>query len=111
MDITRGVFQSAYLGYRIFNRYWGTGYGTEAVKATTQIAFKDLNLHRLEAGIEPKNIRSIKIVKRVGFRNEGLSKSRLFLRNQWVDIALYTLTTEDLKHTWKGTPQLMAHRF
>lgn len=59
MDVSRQLFQNSYLGYRIYNNHWGKGYGKEAVKLCIDIAFKDLNLHRIEGGIEPKNKRSI----------------------------------------------------
>lgn len=96
MEVQRGVSQSAYLGYRIFNSYWQLGYGKEAAKAMIDIAFKDLRLHRLEAGIEPGNIRSMGIAKSLGMRREGLKKRALFLREEWVDLIMYTLTSEDL---------------
>ena len=73
MDISRQIFQNAYLGYRIYNNHWGKGYGTEAVRLCIQIAFKDLNLHRLEAGIEPNNRRSIALAKSVGMKKESFS--------------------------------------
>ena len=95
MDISRQVFQNAYLGYRIFNNYWGKGYGKEAIKAAIEIAFIDLKLHRIEAGIEPRNKRSIRLAKSIGLRREGLSKKRLFLRGKWLDMALYVATSED----------------
>lgn len=92
MDISRGVFQNAYVGYRIFNIYWGHGYAQEATKAAVQLAFKNLNLHRVEAGIAPKNKRSIKTAKALGFQKEGLSKKRLKINNKWVDIEIYAIT-------------------
>lgn len=95
MDISRGIFQNAYLGYGIFNQYWGNGFGKEMVKATTEIAFKDLQIHRLEAGIEPKNKRSISLAKAIGMRREGLSKRRLYLNGKWTDLVLYAMTAEE----------------
>ena len=38
MDINRGVFQNAYLGYGILNPYWGQGYGKEMVLETIKFA-------------------------------------------------------------------------
>jgi len=102
MDVTRHVFQNAYLGYRIFNRYWGQGFGKEAVAAAMDIAFKDLNLHRLEAAVEPKNKRSIALAKSIGLRKEGLSKKRLLLRGKWVDLLLFVTTTEDQGVRWRN---------
>ena len=56
MDVARGISQGAFLSYRIYNNHWRKGYGKEAVRAVIDIGFKDIKLHRLEAGIEPNNI-------------------------------------------------------
>ena len=95
MDISRGIFQNAYIGYHLLNPYWGMGYGKEMVRAVLKIAFNELKLHRVEAGIDPSNIRSIKLVKSVGFRKEGRSKHRLKVNDCWSDMMIYAITTED----------------
>lgn len=95
MDVSRGVFQNAYLGYRIFNQYWGEGYATEACEAVLLLAFKKLKLHRVEAGIAPENKRSLRVAKRLGLRREGLSRRRLFINKIWRDMLIYALTRED----------------
>lgn len=95
MDISRGVFQNAYLGYRIYNNYWHCGYAQEACKAAISLAFKNLHLHRVEAGIAPTNKKSIKTAKALGLRKEGLSKRRLYVNKKWVDLVLYAATKED----------------
>lgn len=97
MDISRGIFQNAYLGYRIFNLYWSQGYAQESCKAAIDIAFKNLKLHRIEAGIAPTNKKSIKTAKALGLRKEGLSKNRLYINKKWIDLEIYALTKEDLK--------------
>jgi len=96
MEVTRGISQTAYLGYRIFNNYWGKGYGKDAAKSMIDIGFKELKLHRIEAGVEPQNKRSIRLAKSLRMRREGLKKRALFLRGKWVDLLMFTLTTEDL---------------
>lgn len=78
MEIRRGVSQTGYLGYRIFNTYWRLGYGKEAANAMIDIAFNDIKVHRLEAGIESGNIRSIGLAKSLGMRREGLKKRAIF---------------------------------
>lgn len=97
MDISRGVFQNAYLGYRIFNIYWKNGYAQEACIGALDIAFKKLHLHRVEAGIAPTNKRSIKTARAIGLRKEGLSKRRLFVDRKWVDVAIYAITREEFR--------------
>lgn len=96
MDISRGIFQNAYLGYRIFNIYWGQGYAQEACKAAMSLAFKNLKLHRVEAGISPDNKKSIRTARALGLRKEGLSKKRLFVNNKWSDVLIFAATKEDL---------------
>jgi [ribosomal protein S5]-alanine N-acetyltransferase len=111
MDISRQVFQNAYLGYKIHNNHWGKGYGKEGVKLGIEIAFKELKLHRLEAGIEPSNKRSIALAKAIGMRREGYSKKRLFLRNQWLDMVLYVVRCEELGIPWNPKNSKRIVRF
>ncbi|MCO5141849.1 MAG: GNAT family N-acetyltransferase [Oligoflexia bacterium] len=102
MDVNRGLGQSAYIGYFINNNYWGFGYGKEAVYALIDIAFRDLKLHRIEAGIEPTNRRSIMLARSIGLRKEGLKKRAVFLRNKWNDLVIYSATCEEFDIPWKG---------
>lgn len=97
MDISRAVFQNAYLGYRIFNPYWGNGFAQEATRGCIEIAFKKLKLHRVEAGIAPTNKKSIKVAKALGLRKEGLSKRRLHVHKKWQDMLIYAMTKEEFR--------------
>lgn len=106
MDISRGLFQSAYLGYQIYNLYWNQGYASEALRALIEIGFYELNLHRIEAGIEPHNKRSIRVAKALQMRKEGLKKNALYIRGKWVSISMYTLTCEDIGLEYKFQTQL-----
>lgn len=104
-DISRARFQNAYLGYRIFNNFWGHGFATEACEAALQLGFKDLRLHRIEAGIATSNKASIKVAKNIGLKKEGLSKKRLFVNTKWVDLVLYAATCEDFGIKYKFPPK------
>lgn len=110
MDIARGVFHNAYLGYRIFNPYWKQGFGKEAVQAIFQIGFGPLKLHRIEAGIAPANRRSQLLAKSMGMRKEGMKKKALYLDGQWQDITVYAITCEDLKKKFQGDLKAMSFR-
>ena len=96
MDISRGIFQNAYIGYALINTFWNKGYGREAVSCFTSEAMKALSLHRFEAGIEIENIFSKNLIESCGYRYEGISKKRLSLRKEWRDILVYAITEEDL---------------
>ena len=101
MDISRGIFQNAYLGYRIFNSYWGQGYGTEACEAALVLGFKDLKLHRIEAAISPTNKRSIRLAKTIGLKKEGVSPRRLYVINKWEDMVIFAATSEDFGYKYR----------
>jgi len=103
MDVVRGLFQNAFLGLTIFNEYWKCGYGKAATEATIDIAFNDLGLHRLEAGVEPRNIRCLRGLRAFGFRKEGRKKRAVYLRGEWRDLMMYSVTCEDYGIQWSGT--------
>lgn len=54
------------LGYRLNPKYWGKGLATEASLAICRHAFDQLNINELISIIDPQNIRSIAVAKRVG---------------------------------------------
>ena len=84
-EIVRGCFQSAYLGYYIGAPYAGQGYMREALMLVSEYAFHDLELHRLEANIQPQNLVSIALARSVGFRYEGYSPRYLKINGEWCD--------------------------
>lgn len=81
--IIMGVFQSCFLSYRLDIDEINKGLMTEAVAKGIEIAFNDIGLHRLEANIMPKNKSSLRVVEKLGFTNEGISKSYLKINGIW----------------------------
>jgi len=94
-EIVRGVFQSAYLGYQIGEPFARHGYMTEALRLAVEFAFRELRLHRVEANIQPANDASRALVRRAGFRREGLSRRYLKIGGRWRDHERWTLLAED----------------
>lgn len=91
----RASVQSANFGYLLHNPYWGKGYGFEAAHALALAAFKHLKLHRLEATISPGNHRSQKLIRRLGFRPEGLRKKCDWDNGTWKDDLVFSATPDD----------------
>lgn len=97
--IVRGYFHSAYLGYEIFSPHQGRGYMTVGIKLLLNEAFAQLNLHRLEANIQPGNESSIKLVSRAGFVKEGYSKNYLNIGGQgWKDHERWAIVNNGWKN-------------
>lgn len=84
-NIMRGPFLSCFLGYKLDKDHCRKGYMTEAVKRMVQFAFEDLNLHRIEGNIMPRNKASIRVVEKNGFKKEGISKKYLKINGVWED--------------------------
>ncbi|MFD7712835.1 GNAT family N-acetyltransferase [Streptomyces sp. NPDC059785] len=102
-SIIRGRYQGASLGYAAFAPSAGRGYMTEGLAAALEHAFTDLRLHRLEAGIQPANKASSALVRRLGFRYEGMSPAYLYIDGAWRDHERWSLTAPA---PWTPDPSL-----
>ena len=58
------------LGYRFLRNYWGKGIATESGKASIDLAFNKLGLAKIIALIFPENVKSIRVVEKLGFSYE-----------------------------------------
>ena len=88
-NIRSGVAQSAQIGYWMGEKHAGRGLMQDAVNRLSNHAFKDLGLHRLEAACIPGNERSIRVLQKCGFNQEGLLKSYLKINGRWEDHLLF----------------------
>jgi [ribosomal protein S5]-alanine N-acetyltransferase len=95
-NIVYGRFQSSALGYCVFAPSVGRGYLSEGLGLVIRYAFEGLSLHRLEANIQPGNGKSIALVRRCGFRYEGMSPFYLFIDEAWRDHERWAITREML---------------
>jgi ribosomal-protein-alanine N-acetyltransferase len=84
-NIVRGAFQSCHLGYRMDGELVSQGLMTEGIKAVITHAFEELQLHRIEANIMPRNKASMKVVQKLGFYEEGLAYKYLKINGVWED--------------------------
>lgn len=81
--IIRGSFQSCVLGYALAAGMEGKGLMREALSRTNQFMFSEKNLHRIEANYHPRNLRSGRLLRGLGFREEGLAEQYLIIRGRW----------------------------
>jgi RimJ/RimL family protein N-acetyltransferase len=85
----------AEVGYLLAKEFWGQGLMTEALGALIERAFGPLNLNRLEADIDPRNLASAKLLKRMGFQEEGILRERWIVAGEVSDTAFYGLLRSD----------------
>ena len=58
------------IGYRLASSAWGQGYATEAALSVRDFAFTTLGIKRLIAMIDPSNVASIRVAKKIGMKYE-----------------------------------------
>ncbi|MEU6673823.1 GNAT family protein [Streptomyces sp. NPDC046925] len=93
-NIVRGALQSGTLGYAAYASTAGRGYMTEGLGLVVRLAFDQLELHRLEANIQPDNTSSLNLVERLGFRREGFSTAYQFINGEWRDHERWAITAD-----------------
>ena len=93
-QIVRGPFQSAYMGYQVFEPFANQRYMSDALPLVLKVVFRILALHRVEANIQPGNLPSIALMKRAGFRLEGYSPRYLKIAGRWRDHERWAMTAE-----------------
>lgn len=84
-QVVRGELQNCYTGFTLDKEHNAKGYTTEALQLVVDFAFKELKLHRIEAGAMPDNIASIRVLEKVGFKKEGIAKENLKINGKWTD--------------------------
>ena len=94
-QIFYGEFQNAYLSYYVDVDFAGQGLMLEGVGLAIDYAFQTLGLHRLEANIQPENKKSINLIERLGFCQEGFSKKYLKINGEWKDHERWALIAEN----------------
>lgn len=88
-DIQRGVYQCGTMGYWMGAPFAGQGYMREAVRLLLPFCWQQLSLNRLEATCLPQNERSIGLLRGAGFRDIGLSRSRMQIEGVWRDQLIF----------------------
>lgn len=99
-QIARGPFCSCVLGYQIDRRHEGIGLMHEALRATNRYMFDELKLHRIAANYRPENIRSGKLLAKLGFRIEGFAKDYLYIDGAWRDHILTSVANHEFNPGW-----------
>ena len=67
-------------------RFWGEGYGSDAVWLLLELAFGRLDLHSVNLTTHATNQRAIRCYEKCGFAREGLFRERTFIRGAYIDV-------------------------
>ncbi len=90
-------YSRAEIGYKFSSAHHHKGYATEAVEKLIDIAFSELNLHRLCARVQENNVPSLKLLIGLGFEKEGICRDYLCLNGVWTNHLQYSLIAPTLQ--------------
>ncbi|GAA4397214.1 GNAT family protein [Fodinibacter luteus] len=95
-SIVLGSFRSCFVGYWVSRSVAGRMVIPTALALAGDHVVGTLGLHRVEVNIRPENTASLAVVRKLGFREEGLRPHYLHIAGEWRDHVSFALTTEDL---------------
>lgn len=98
-----GAEHGASLGYWVSEDMAGRGIAPTAVAMLVEHAFFT-GLHRVEIAVRPENVASLRVVQKLGFREEGVRRSYLFIDGAWRDHRIFALTADEPRRGpfWNG---------
>jgi ribosomal-protein-serine acetyltransferase len=89
------LHQGAELGYWLRVDAARRGCMSEAARATVGWAFKRLNAHRIRVAAATDNAASLGVIRKLGFRFEGIAREAERCQGRWLDHALFALLAGD----------------
>jgi len=93
--ISFGSLASGAIGYWVAESAAGKGITPSAVALVTDWAFTTLGIHRVEVCIRPENIASLRVVRKLGMRYEGLRRRYIHIDGDWRDHFCFAVTSEE----------------
>jgi len=109
-DVVRGRFESAAIGYDAYDPYAGRGLFAEGLRLVLNLLFMPedaagMGLHRVQAAVQPGNVRSAGLLRSLGFQREGFSPRMLWLpgadgNHAWRDHDSYVVIRDE----WPAQP-------
>jgi len=84
-------------GYDLNYNYWNQGIMTETLTAVVDFSVHQLNINRVEASVSVGNVASIKVLKKCGFIEEGIMRSRSFWKGKYHDMMILSLLKYDIQ--------------
>jgi ribosomal-protein-alanine N-acetyltransferase len=90
------AYRSAKLGYCFDDTVWGRGFATEASTALLQWAFITLDLNRVQAEVDTRNVASSRVLEKMRFIREGTLREDCIVEGVVSDSWVYGL----LRREW-----------
>lgn len=83
------------LGYVFHPESHGHGYAAEASVELLRLGFEELGMHRIIARLDARNEGSVKLLNRLGLRQEAHFVKNEYLKGEWTDELVFAMLFEE----------------
>lgn len=102
VKVTSVAHRQAEIGWVLHPDFQGRGLALEAATAILDLCFGSLEMHRVCARLDPRNVPSARLCERLGMRKEAQFVHDSWFRGAWADTAVYAI----LDVEWTARKQL-----
>ena len=99
-------YRSASMGYCFDDAAWGHGYATEAARVLLQWAFDTLEMNRVQAETDTRNVASARVLEKLGFVREGMLREDCVVNGEVSDSWVYGL----IRREWLPSSEPVSAR-
>jgi ribosomal-protein-alanine N-acetyltransferase len=95
INMGKPTYRNAEIWFKLHPMHWNKGYASEAVNAILHFCFKELKLHRVEAGCATANVASKRVLEKAGMKQEAHRRKLLPIRGEWKDNYEFAILEDD----------------
>jgi RimJ/RimL family protein N-acetyltransferase len=103
-------YRSASLGYCFDAPAWGHGYATEAAGVVLRWAFETLDLNRVQAETDTRNVASARVLEKLGFVREGTLREDCVVNGDVSDSWVFGLIRREWQPATCAAPRTVSRR-
>ena len=95
LRISSREWRQGEIGYVVHVDHWDRGIGTAIGRALLRIAFESMDLHRVMATCDPRNLASAAVLQKVGMAFEGQLRQTMQIRDGWRDSSVFSVLANE----------------
>lgn len=88
------------VGVVLHSRYWGRGFGSEALQRVLALCFMDLFLQRVQGLVVIGNIPACRMMEKCGMAHEDVLRQYALQKGKWLDFNLYSIQRDKFRQDW-----------
>ena len=93
------------IGFAVHKAYQGHGFASEAARAVLRLGFDDLGLHRIVAVCIDANVDSVRLLRRLGMRQEAHLRDNVFFKGEWADQLVFGVLEDEWRRREQVAPR------